>query len=150
MSAPLCRKLAELNGVADRIEIGAECTPGYLMDAMSPRTLAIIDIEGAKVDLLEGCDPARLSGDMIIETHDHNGANSEAVLRRHLSETHDITTILQTFPDVSALPEVMGLRQLDRFLVVWEAVALIPGCSPRRKRSPKTARPVPEPAQGRL
>jgi hypothetical protein len=115
-----CERLAALNGVSDRLTVLGECTSSYLEENCTSGSLVIMDIEGAETELLRGCDPGRLRGDLIVECHDVNGASTQGPIVDFLSGTHGVTVVRQTFPDISEIGELAEFRQLDRFLSIWE------------------------------
>src|SRR6516165_9454119 len=62
--------LAQMNGVADRIEIRNICTWNVVNTLRSEKQLLFIDIEGAEIDLLDPskCDALRRT-DILVELH---------------------------------------------------------------------------------
>jgi len=118
----LCRALAEANGVADGLRIGERCNPETLAELAAPGTLVMVDIEGAEVELFAGLDVGRIAGcDVLVETHNtpKSGLTLGAVVDA-LSPTHDVTVVDQQPRDWSAVPELLPLANLDRFLAQWE------------------------------
>jgi hypothetical protein len=71
--------LAQMNGVADRIEIHDICTWNVLNDLRSEKQLLFVDIEGAERDLLDPseCDALRRS-DILVELHQSRDIGNEA------------------------------------------------------------------------
>jgi hypothetical protein len=91
--------LAEMNGVADRIEIRKICTWNALNDLRPEKQLLFIDIEGAEMDLLDPgkCDALRRS-DILVELHqsgDRSNEIEETICRR-FAASHDIQRRQQT------------------------------------------------------
>lgn len=68
----LCRSLALLNSVSERVRIGGNCSPDRLATLARGRALVISDCEGFEEELFSGngVDELRLT-DLIVETHDH-------------------------------------------------------------------------------
>jgi hypothetical protein len=93
--------LAQINGVADRIEIRKTCTWNVLNDLRSEKQLLFIDIEGAEVDLLDPrkCDMLRRS-DILVELHPScdpgNENKMEETIRTRFAASHDIKRRQQT------------------------------------------------------
>jgi len=102
---PLARRalaaLAQMNGVADRIEIRKICTWNVLNDLRSEKQLLLVDIEGAEMDLLDPveCDALRRS-DILVESHQSrdigNRNKIEETICNRFAATHDIRRRQQT------------------------------------------------------
>jgi hypothetical protein len=117
----LCRALAQLNGVADRVEVGGRMGPADFDVCLAQRTLVICDIEGAEEELL---DPALAPGleraDILVECHDtlHPGLTDRIAAR--FAATHQVTRIGRAL-DAAALPGWMEeWSDLDRLIALWE------------------------------
>ena len=91
--------LAQMNGVADRIEIRNICTLDILNGLRSKKQLLFIDIEGAEMDLLDPgkCDALRRS-DILVELHQSRdiGNDIEETLCSRFAASHDIQRRQQT------------------------------------------------------
>ena len=100
---PLARRalaaLAQMNGVADRIEIRKICTWNVLNDLRSEKQLLFVDIEGAEINLLDPgeCDALRRS-DILVELHPSRdiGNDIEETLCSRFAASHDIQRRQQT------------------------------------------------------
>lgn len=116
-----CRRLATVNGVVDRVEIGGLCAPDRLAELATAGTLVLIDIEGAEVDLLRetGGDALR-SADLVVEAHHVKNVSTADAVIGLLRDTHDVTVLPQQVRDPALFPELMALGQLQRFLAQWE------------------------------
>jgi hypothetical protein len=121
-----CAEMALMNGVEDRVAIGAECTAADIEAADGPGTLVMLDIEGAEAALLRALDAKAVARTrFIIEIHGMKEPNGEQhstsdAVRDCFSETHDIVVIDQAPRDTRMFPELMALTQLQRYLAVWE------------------------------
>jgi len=117
----VCRRLAELNGVADRVSVGGKFEPTDFEAFAGRRTLVIVDAEGAETDILQPeVSPALAGMHVIVETHDIYRAGTLAELTRRFSPTHDIVRV-DLGPKTDALPQWMAeLGHLDQLLAVWE------------------------------
>ncbi len=118
----LCAELAAMNGVAEGLRIGERCEAAELEALAAPGTLVLIDIEAAEVELLAGLDMARMACcDILVETHStpEHGLTLEPVVDA-LSANHEVAVIDQQPRDWSAVPELLPLANLDRFLAQWE------------------------------
>jgi hypothetical protein len=91
-----CRKLARLNGVADRLEIGGACTCQSLQATLPPNAFVLCDCEGYELELLDPVKvPALATADVLVELHDFvrlDLAMTPIILDR-FRDTHDITMI---------------------------------------------------------
>lgn len=117
----LCAALAETNEVADRLQVGELCRPQDLSRLAGPKTLIMIDIEGAETSLL-GSTPAEAlrECDVVVETHYTAGGCTLEFLHTYFASTHDLTIIEQSARDPAAFPPLMALGQVDRFMAQWE------------------------------
>ena len=117
----LCRALAELNGVADRVEIGGRMDHADFDLCLAQPTLVVCDIEGAEDQLL---DPLRAPGlaraDILVECHDAMQPGLTDRIAARFAASHDITRIGRAL-DTSALPAWMeDWSDLDRLVALWE------------------------------
>jgi precorrin-6B methylase 2 len=91
--------LAEMNGVADRVEIRETCTWSTLNDLPGEKQLLFVDIEGAEIDLLDPveCGTLRRS-DLIVELHHSRniGDDVEKTMCNRFEQTHNICRRQQT------------------------------------------------------
>lgn len=116
-----CATLAEKNGVADRVVIGAECKPDEFDRFAGRKALVIVDVEGAELDVLQPAKTAALAHmPIIVETHDKLRPGAKAELIARFSPTHDIEVVRQQ-PKTFAMPDwLQELSHLDQLLAVWE------------------------------
>ncbi|SMY07605.1 hypothetical protein [Flavimaricola marinus] len=117
----LCADLAAANGVADRIEIGAEIDHGGLSVLGTGRSLVLCDIEGGEDALLDpAAAPDLASADILVEVHDSMVPNLSSRLSERFAATHHVTRIDRAL-DSAALPDwAEELSDLDRLLMLWE------------------------------
>jgi hypothetical protein len=90
-----CRKMAELNGVADRVIVGETFTPGDLVkfDFRGPG-LIICDCEGYEKELFSQAAVDRLGDqDVLIEAHDFFDPEITPQLKARFAPTHDVEAI---------------------------------------------------------
>lgn len=116
-----CVELAARNGVGDRVVVGGEFTPTGFETFAGRRVLALVDAEGAEVDLLRpDLSPALAGVNLIVETHDvyRKGALDEMIAR--FSPTHDIVRVDQQPKTFDMPPFLRTMTQLDQLLAVWE------------------------------
>lgn len=87
-------KLAELNGVQDRIEIRGRCEPAELLALKEPAGLMIVDCEGFEELILSPENIAHLKGwEFIIETHDGFSPGITRRLVERFAASHHVETI---------------------------------------------------------
>lgn len=117
----LCRALAALNDVADRVEIGGRMDHAGLAICATTPTAIICDIEGAEGDLLDPtAAPALRAADILVEVHEFMAPGLLALLTTRFAPTHTITRIDRQI-DASSLPTWMEeLSDLDRLIALWE------------------------------
>jgi len=94
-SRSLCEQMAQLNGVAERVEIGSHCDPQTLMQLdLTRRALIISDCEGYEKTLFSPEVVAALGAhDVLIETHDLFDISISAELRKRFSKTHSLEVV---------------------------------------------------------
>ena len=108
-----CARLAEANGVADRIEIGGVMGPG--------RAVIICDIEGAEVELLDPeAAPGLLAADLLVEVHEGMRPGAMDVLCQRFEATHRLTWIERKLDDTPLTGWMERLNDLDRLILLWE------------------------------
>ena len=108
----LCRTMARLNGVEDRIRFGSWCSAGTLRNLTEgKRTFVLSDCEGFEPELFEEATVAALKhSDALVELH---GEAYEPLLNR-FSRTHDVRIsmasprLAEDYPELACLgPEVI-------------------------------------------
>lgn len=116
-----CRRLAELNGVAERIAIGPIFRGEDFAPFAGQRTLVFCDIEGAELELL---DPARhpaLAGmDVIVELHDFNDLSTSRQITGRFAATHDIVLVPNSDRDAVPPSFLDTQSHIAQLLALWE------------------------------
>jgi hypothetical protein len=108
-------RLADMNGVQDRLSIRESCDPDALAAvlAANPSALVICDVEGYEVELL---DPARVpalaSTDLLVEVHDSRVAGCRDLIAARFSATHRVTAIGQRRRQLTDYPLRHPMAQL--------------------------------------
>jgi hypothetical protein len=118
---PVCRSLAERNGVADRVTIGSAFRGEDFEHFAGQRTLVVCDIEGGETALLDPQRyPALTAMDLIVELHDSPAAKPSVLIPERFSATHAVTMVRHggQAVDLPALFDTLG--HLDQLLAVWE------------------------------
>ncbi|MPY75423.1 MAG: hypothetical protein GEU87_14305 [Alphaproteobacteria bacterium] len=119
----LCRELAELNGVEDKVTLAAEFLAGDFSRYAGRRVLVLCDVEGAECALFDpaAC-PALRHMDLLIEIHRVGGRWSSEMLYPRFEGSHAITEICQEPRDATAYPALDGMPDADRFFALLERV----------------------------
>jgi hypothetical protein len=117
----VCRSLAELNAVADRVTILGKCTPSVLRELAHPGTLIFCDCEGDELELLDPIEVPVLSRcDILVELHDFVHRNIGELLAARFKDTHSRQFIPQTSRDTLAYPILEPLSDFERLYAVCE------------------------------
>jgi len=132
-SIPECReaiaRLAEKNGVADRITILGAANDNFVellhtSKIDSRETMFLIDIEGAEFTVLTEEFFASLKNSLIVvETHAHIYADPEgeiARLKERASRTHSVTAWYPGGRNPWTIQELEGFTELDRWILCSE------------------------------
>ncbi len=87
-------KLAGINQLAGRIQLGGTCTITDMLHCVSAGSLLIVDVEGAEVELLDpAIIPALRHCTILVETHEFAKPGSVNELRRRFEPTHIVQLI---------------------------------------------------------
>ena len=116
-----CRELAAINGVSDRVIVSGEFAPTAFEHFKGRKCLAIVDCEGAEVDLLRpDLSPALASVTLIVETHNVYRKDARHIIEDRFAPTHDIVRLDMGPKTLVLPPELAALSHLDQLLCVWE------------------------------
>jgi precorrin-6B methylase 2 len=122
----LCEKMAELNGVADRVHIRGLCDQEMLRSLpFAGRTLIISDCEGHEGSLFDSRMAKFLAKcDLLIETHDFIDIELSRKIREAFSGTHDIRSLNSTDDITKAhacdCTELKGYSLYEKRLILAE------------------------------
>jgi hypothetical protein len=117
----LCRQMAELNEVADRIEVRGGATPEVLGQLDLTDTLIVCDCEGYENELLDPQKAAQLTGaTMLVELHDCFVPGATDRLRERFQQTHSIDLRDIQPRDPNKYPVLKQLRAEDPAVAVDE------------------------------
>jgi hypothetical protein len=116
-----CADLAAKNGVEGRVRVGGEFWAEDFERFAGRRTLVMMDVEGAELDLLDPRRaPALLGMSVIVETHDLYRQAARGQLMVRFAPSHEIRVVEQQ-PKTLELPSwLRELPHLDQLLAVWE------------------------------
>lgn len=121
MAQAVCRATAELNGVADRVEVRGACTDAALGEDLAGGvpTFMVMDCEGAELQLLDPQKTPLQHCDILVECHDiFNPAITPALLKR-FAETHTVE-LIEEGPRDSNLPLLKKQDSMSRWIAVCE------------------------------
>ena len=117
----LCEKMAEMNGVSERVEVRGECNCEGLDALLDDRSLVIIDCEGCELHLL---DPGRVPNlrvsDVLVELHDFIDRSISPTIISRFADTHDISLVSGLERDPSNYPALETFNDWDRRVAVTE------------------------------
>jgi len=117
----LCRDLAQRNGVADRVTVGAAFHTTDFSRYAGRKVLVICDIEGAETALLDpSAAPELRNMDMLVEMHRLAGRWTSKVLFPRFEASHSIVEIRQAPRNAAQYPALHGLSDSDRFFALLE------------------------------
>lgn len=117
----MCQRLAELNGVENRVRVNGRCEPQDLATRIGPETLVFCDIEGGELELLDPTIIGPLAScDLVVELHDFiNPAISTQVCGR-FAGTHEIHLVGQQGRNPFEIPAIAAAGQFEQFLAMNE------------------------------
>ena len=114
-SQELCRQLAQLNGVQDKVDVRGFCDRPALAAALktSPDKPAVVlcDCEGGELDLLQpDLIPALRHAILLVELHDFVQDGLSDIIKDRFQETHEISSVYShprnpdSYPALASLP----------------------------------------------
>jgi hypothetical protein len=118
-----CRHLAEKNGVAARVQVGALFSPSDFAKYAGQHVLVLCDIEGAEREMLDPvANPALKGMDLIVESHECFVPGITKVLVERFQTSHDITLVQDNGQRslTNAPAWFNNLAHLDQLLAAWE------------------------------
>jgi hypothetical protein len=120
-SHPLLRALAEMNGVADRIDVGGLFGHADFAPYADQPVLVLCDIEGAEKDLLDPAKAPELTRfDIVVEVHEGMDPTLPSLLSRRFDQTHDIIGVRDLPRTVIFPPRYQPRDSIDRLVSMWE------------------------------
>jgi hypothetical protein len=116
-----CGKLAQANGVADRVRVRAEFRGEAFEEFRGSKTLVFIDAEGFEDDILRpDLYPALAELNLIVETHPmYREGVTERLIERFAS-THDVKRINPSIEKADLPAQLTERNHLDMLLSCWE------------------------------
>ena len=125
----LCKEMARLNFVADRVFVEEACTHSRLRELIDERTLVVCDCEGCEFELLRPEIVSELNKtDLLVELHDFIDPRIKSTLVSRFEQTHDISIIAtkervaadyEALAGLSAQSQVFALAELRGADMEW-------------------------------
>lgn len=117
----LCKELAQLNGVRERVIVRGNCRLETLQELPLDKALIVCDCEGYELQVLQpDLAPILRYCDILVELHDFiNPSISNTILNR-FAQTHDIQLIKSTSRNPTVYPVLDFLSEEERRLAVAE------------------------------
>jgi len=119
-----CHELATLNNVGDRVKVSGIYKGEDFAAYEKEKTLALVDIEGAELQLLDpALYPALKKIDILVELHDVFVPTISKEIVERFKDTHDIEVIYNRpyIFDFSIIsPPELYVDPIDSFAVAWE------------------------------
>ncbi len=119
-----CARFVAVNDMGGQVLISGEFRGDDFARYTGAKTLALVDIEGEEINLL---DPERYPAlrqiDVVVELHDVIEPGISKKLCERFAPTHSIELIenRNVFPDITGLlPPGAQLTSFDHFLIGWE------------------------------
>jgi hypothetical protein len=117
----MCRRMAQLNDVSDRVEVRSGADFAVLGEVVGDRSLVICDCDGCEAYLLDPREcPCLLRADLLIELHDHFDATISPTLLANFATSHDIVTVDSVERDPKDWPVVGFLCEEDQHKALGE------------------------------
>jgi predicted O-methyltransferase YrrM len=117
-----CSRNAQQNGLAGRITVAGLCSPERLTELAqgASKPLAVIDVDGAELDLILPAGEALSRTTMLIECHDYITPGVTDRLTTAFQRSHTITRTDQGGRDPHRSPVLRELDEDDRWLLISE------------------------------
>jgi hypothetical protein len=117
------REMAQINGVAERIEVRGRCEPGDLVSLLEVRreTVIVCDVEGYEATLLDPTViPPLAETAILVELHDFIHPGLRDAIRERFAGTHRIELLTQEPRTKADFPwRTIGTRLLPRSYLGW-------------------------------
>ena len=116
-----CVRLAERNGVADRVRVAGECTHDVLAGLPADGVALLVDCEGCERDLLDPAAAPVLRGwPILVELHDFIDPAISATILERFAATHDVEIVDGRSRERVAPPELDFMTPRERALALGE------------------------------
>jgi hypothetical protein len=116
-----CARLAEVNGVADRVRLGGECTAESLQALPADGVAVLMDCEGCERELLDPEAAPRLRDwPILVELHDFIDPTISPAIFERFAPTHEIDVIEGRSREDLDLTDLDFLTPAERRLALGE------------------------------
>jgi hypothetical protein len=116
-----CAALAAANGVSERLELRAQCTPAELQTLPAEGTVVLCDCEGCEVSLLDPVQaPVLARLELLVELHDFVDPTTTETIRARFESTHLVTIVDSTSREDVVPPELEHLPRRERLTLIGE------------------------------
>lgn len=117
----LCKEMARLNGVEERVTVLGKCQPSDLKTLMTGHSLIVCDCEGYEAEILQpALVPAMAQADILVELHDQVQPGLTPLVLGRFHETHRATIITAVERDAECYPQLRLSEPEKRRLAVSE------------------------------
>jgi hypothetical protein len=118
----LCTRMADLNGVGNRVRVGTNCSLDLLREIPdATRVALLLDCEGCELDLLRPDLVAALKRwPILVELHEFLNPDTATILTGRFGETHTVNFIPEQRSDSFSVPELEDFRPPQRRLALDE------------------------------
>ena len=117
----LCKEMARLNGVEERVTVLGKCQPSDLKALMTGHSLIVCDCEGYESELLQpALVPPMVQADILVELHDQVQPGLTPLVLGRFRETHRTTMIIAVERDAECYPQLRLSGPEKRRLAVSE------------------------------
>ena len=117
----LCKEMARLNGVEERVTVLGKCQPSDLKALMTGHSLIVCDCEGYESELLQpALVPLMAQADILVELHDQVQPGLTPLVLGRFHETHRTTMITAVERDAECYPQLRFSEPDERRLAVSE------------------------------
>jgi hypothetical protein len=116
-----CEELARINGVEQRVLVGAECSPRTLATLPTSRVALLSDCEGYERTLLDPDLAPNLRGwSIIVEQHDNVDPSISATIRERFRDSHEIETVGSSAAEGAGIEELAWMTPGQRSFALDE------------------------------
>jgi hypothetical protein len=117
----LCRALASINNMEQKIVVSGFCDTGTLQSTLNGRSLVICDCEGYEIDLLQPtAAPLLVQSDILVELHETSQPGLTKTIWERFRATHNILAIDTQERSTADYPTIAFLRSDQQRLALAE------------------------------
>jgi hypothetical protein len=117
----LCAKMAQMNGVRDRLRLADGATTAALRSISLKHAFVLADCEGCELEVLDpGSVPDLARAYVLVELHDFIEPGTSDEIRRRFEASHDIRVVDSQRRNAAEYPELASLSQKNAAAAVSE------------------------------